>query len=408
MICVSVPTSSVPLPRWLCVASGTSSRMRSTSPSAKPASSSRSAAAPRTSPCAHGHALMPHASTPTTRRTRCGDAAAIPISFAISCVGRPVTGVRRSSGYCASMRTSARSASWRSTMWRAMCSASVSTRNASPITTCVDRLAEELREPRHVHALLGRIEVDGARDLGGERLLAALVADPDRLLDAGDAGAGQAELDLGRRGLQVDGQLVPGARHRVEPYAPMADRALPPPRLARLPRPAHAARDGLRLRAHADAGGGARRAQRAVPRDDRGGVRADDRAARRARRGRADRGGPLGARRSARPTRSSSRRRDDERVVVEGAGETIETEADAVARALEALAVAAVRHGPVEQVTWSVDGPRARARAGHGRARRRSSPARSCAISARSSRARVIEAARRLARARRRDAARPL
>ena len=81
----------------------------------------------------------------------------------------------------------------------------------------VDRFAEELREPRHVHALLGGIEVDGARDLGRERLLAAVVADPDRLLDAGDAGAGQPELDVGGRRLQVEGQIVPGARHRVQP-----------------------------------------------------------------------------------------------------------------------------------------------------------------------------------------------
>ena len=53
----------------------------------------------------------------------------------MSWVGRPVTGVRRASGYCASIRTSARLHCWRETMWRAMCSASVSTRNASPITT---------------------------------------------------------------------------------------------------------------------------------------------------------------------------------------------------------------------------------------------------------------------------------
>ena len=49
----------------------------------------------------------------------------------------------------------------------------------------VDRLAEELREARHVHAFLARIEVDRARDLGGERLLVALVPDADRLLHAG-------------------------------------------------------------------------------------------------------------------------------------------------------------------------------------------------------------------------------
>jgi signal transduction histidine kinase len=49
-------------------------------------------------------------------------------------------------------------------------------------------------------------------------------------------------------------------------------------------------------------------------------------------------------------------RADDERVEVEGSGETIETDADAVRAALQSLAVAALRHGPVEQVRWSVAG----------------------------------------------------
>ena len=49
-------------------------------------------------------------------------------------------------------------------------------------------------------------------------------------------------------------------------------------------------------------------------------------------------------------------RSDDDRVVVDGEGETIETDAEAVARALRSLAVAALRHGPVEQVQWSVRG----------------------------------------------------
>ena len=47
---------------------------------------------------------------------------------------------------------------------------------------------------------------------------------------------------------------------------------------------------------------------------------------------------------------------DDERIRVEGTGETIETEADAVGRALGSLALAALRHGPVESVTWTVSG----------------------------------------------------
>ena len=47
---------------------------------------------------------------------------------------------------------------------------------------------------------------------------------------------------------------------------------------------------------------------------------------------------------------------DDERVVTSGNGGTVETEAASVARGLEALAIAAVRFGPVDEVTWQVDG----------------------------------------------------
>ncbi len=46
----------------------------------------------------------------------------------------------------------------------------------------------------------------------------------------------------------------------------------------------------------------------------------------------------------------------DARVEAVGTGTVIETEAESVARSLQALAVAAVRHGPVERVTWRVDG----------------------------------------------------
>ena len=47
---------------------------------------------------------------------------------------------------------------------------------------------------------------------------------------------------------------------------------------------------------------------------------------------------------------------EDERVETTGEGERIETDPPAVKRALEALAVAAVRHGSVERVTWTVRG----------------------------------------------------
>jgi signal transduction histidine kinase len=47
---------------------------------------------------------------------------------------------------------------------------------------------------------------------------------------------------------------------------------------------------------------------------------------------------------------------DDARVVVEGEGETVETDADAVGDALRSLASAALRHGPVAEVRWRVHG----------------------------------------------------
>jgi signal transduction histidine kinase len=47
---------------------------------------------------------------------------------------------------------------------------------------------------------------------------------------------------------------------------------------------------------------------------------------------------------------------DDERIAAEGTGTPVETEPREVARALHALAVAALRHGGVERVAWAVDG----------------------------------------------------
>ena len=52
-------------------------------------------------------------------------------------------------------------------------------------------------------ALLGRVEVDVAVDLGRDERLVAVVPHAHGLLDAGDAGAGQADADLGRFRLQV-------------------------------------------------------------------------------------------------------------------------------------------------------------------------------------------------------------
>jgi signal transduction histidine kinase len=47
---------------------------------------------------------------------------------------------------------------------------------------------------------------------------------------------------------------------------------------------------------------------------------------------------------------------DDERIAVVGVGATVETEPREAGRALDALALAALRHGGVERVVWTVDG----------------------------------------------------
>ena len=49
-------------------------------------------------------------------------------------------------------------------------------------------------------------------------------------------------------------------------------------------------------------------------------------------------------------------RTEDERIAVDGAGETIETDGDVVGQALRSLASAALRHGPVQQVQWTIAG----------------------------------------------------
>ena len=65
----------------------------------------------------------------------------------------------------------------------------------------LDRLLEQLREARHVHALLRRIEIDGAIDVRGDQLLVLAIADPDRLADAADAGAREPNLHVRGRSL---------------------------------------------------------------------------------------------------------------------------------------------------------------------------------------------------------------
>jgi CDP-diacylglycerol--glycerol-3-phosphate 3-phosphatidyltransferase len=74
------PICSVARPRWLCVATGTCSRMRSICSARSHPPPGARAHAPATSSCAHGHAVMPCADTPTVRRVPCSNATARPCS----------------------------------------------------------------------------------------------------------------------------------------------------------------------------------------------------------------------------------------------------------------------------------------------------------------------------------------
>ena len=68
------------MPRWLWVATGTASKMRSISSSVKPSSRSRSRERSVTISCAHGQAVMPWAWTPISRRVPRSEATAEPNS----------------------------------------------------------------------------------------------------------------------------------------------------------------------------------------------------------------------------------------------------------------------------------------------------------------------------------------
>ena len=146
---------------------------------------------------------MPVASTPTARRVPCSDAAAMPQSVTISCVARPVTGVRRWIGHCARIQTSARSAPWRSTTRLRDVLGEHLDEQRLALDDELDRLLEELGEARHVDALLVGGEVDRAVDDRGHHRLGVAAADAHRLLHAGDAGARERERDLGRRRLEI-------------------------------------------------------------------------------------------------------------------------------------------------------------------------------------------------------------
>ena len=161
--------------------------------------------------------MIPCASTPTTRRVPLSDAAAIPQSVTISCVGRsadrrqPADRPLRADPDLGLERPlpldDARGDVLREHLDEQRLAGDDD----------VDRLLEELGEARHVHALLVGGEVDRAVDDRRHDRLRVAAPDPHRLLHAADAGARERERDLGRRGLEivVEAGDVRHAAHRT-------------------------------------------------------------------------------------------------------------------------------------------------------------------------------------------------
>ena len=183
-----------------------------------------------------------------------------------------------------------------------------------------------------------------------------------------------------------------------------------PPRHARVSRPAHAARDRERLRedARCAAASSTSRARASSALIDAAAEQMNDLLDLLGLAARIE-AGALRAVPRARWTRSSSWRATTSASRRPARARRSRPTSRRSARSLAALASAALRHGEVERVAWTVTRPRARARAGRRRRPRGSSRARSRRTSARSWRRIAIErraAAR--STARRRDAARPV
>ena len=162
----------------------------------------------------------------------------------------------------------------------------------------LDRLADLLGEARHVHALVRRVEIDGALEPGRVETLLAAVRDADHALDARHPRAREREVHARRRSLHVvpqHGVVAGGPAHapdRTRARGLLASITLArrarrtqrssEPRRRRLSRPPDAAGRGVWLRAHDRAHGRRHGRQRHVPAaGDRGhrGARAADQGA---------------------------------------------------------------------------------------------------------------------------------
>ena len=148
---------------------------------------------------------MPWAVTPISRRVPSSVQIAEPWSVYISWVsmpgdrGRLVLGVARLDGHLGAAGALAFTHELRNVLGQRL-----GLEGGLAEHDLADRVVDHLLEARHVRALLFGPEIDDAFKARGEQLLDVVVTNPDHLLDAGDADAGQADLHARQLRLYVD------------------------------------------------------------------------------------------------------------------------------------------------------------------------------------------------------------
>ena len=204
------PMCSVPRPRWLCVATGTASRIWSICASSKPSSceaQARLAGDELLRARARGDALRGDADEPARalrgRHRRAVERVDL-LRLDAGDGGGLVLGVARGDRHLGAQRVLAVADALGDLLRE-----DLGLEAALAEQDLADRVVDDLLEAAHVRALLARAEVDEAVEPGHEQLRRVGLPDADDLLDVRDADARQGDVDRRQRGLDVG--LVQGA-----------------------------------------------------------------------------------------------------------------------------------------------------------------------------------------------------
>jgi hypothetical protein len=167
------PICSVARPRWLCVATGTRSKDALDLLAEKPSLARRSRARAATSSCAHGHAVMPVADTPTSAAGAVleRDGAAVERVDLLRLDARDrrglVLGVARGDAHLRALGALARAHQLGDVLGERL-----GPERRLAEHDLADRLVDDLLEARHVRALLLAAEIDEALQPREEQLVA--------------------------------------------------------------------------------------------------------------------------------------------------------------------------------------------------------------------------------------------